>query len=283
MTAAVHIAVLINPVSGAGKSVIAGEELKKELAERKIHFTFFAGDWPQELSAFSEAWIAGGDGTVNYFINQYRHALIPFAVFKGGTGNDFAWKLYGDIPLKKQVALVLAAQVKKIDAAQCNGKLYVNSLGIGFDGEVLQGMNTVRRLGGHLGYLFIVLKKIFSFKEYSFRITTAAETFHEKFLLVIINNSSRTGGGFMVSPKASLTDGLLDLVLCKKLPVLKRLRYLPAIEKGKHVQLSFIHYAHEQSVTVVCEREVYAQLDGDLIAAKEFEIAVLKDALPVKY
>lgn len=278
-----HIAILVNPLSGAGKGIKVGEQLQKVLQERKIHFTFFAGDWPTDFNSFTEVWLVGGDGTVNYFINKYRELQIPFALFKGGTGNDFAWKLYGNITIEEQIELVLGAVEKKADAGSCNGRLYVNSLGIGFDGEVLKSIGTIRWLGGHLGYLLIVLKKIFSFKEFSFRITTSSGTLSQKYLLVIVNNSSRTGGGFMISPKASLTDGLLDLVLCEKLPVLKRLRYLPVIEKGKHLDLPFIHYTHEQEVKIECGQEVFAQIDGELIAAASFDIKVLKNYLLIKY
>ena len=278
-----HVAVLVNPSSGAGKGMKAGKQLQEALQQRKIHFTFFAGDWPLSLESFTEVWLAGGDGTINYFINKYPQLQIPFSVFKGGTGNDFAWKLYGNITLEQQVELVLNATSKKVDAATCNGRLYVNSLGIGFDGEVLKSIGTIRWLGGHLGYLLIGLTKIFSFREFSFRITTSAGTGSQKYLLVIANNSSRTGGGFMVSPKASLTDGLLDLVLCEKLPVLKRLRYLPVIEKGKHLDLPFIHYTHEEYVKIDCGREVFAQIDGELISGSSFDIKVLPGFLSIKY
>jgi len=278
-----HIAILVNPSSGGGKGIRAGEQLKAALQQRKIHFTFFAGDWPTDLNSFTEVWLVGGDGTVNYFINKYHDLQIPFALFKGGTGNDFAWKLYGDITIEQQIELVLSAAAKSVDAGSCNGRLYVNSLGIGFDGEVLKSISTIRWLGGHLGYLFIVLKKIFSFKEFSFRITTTSGTSSKKYLLVIVNNSSRTGGGFMVSPKASLTDGMLDLVLCEKLPILKRLRYLPVIEKGKHLDLPFIHYTHEQEVRIACEHEVFAQADGELTSAASFDIKVMKGYFSIKY
>ena len=134
-----------------------------------------------------------------------------------------------------------------------------------------------------MGYLFVVIKKIFSFKEFSFRITTGEKPLNNKFLLVIINNSSRTGGGFMVSPKASLTDSKLDMVLCEQLPVLKRLRYLPIIEKGKHLELPFIHYSHEDSVKIECDKELYAQIDGELISGRSFDIKVIREGLTVLY
>lgn len=278
-----NILLLVNSRSGKGKAMQICKAVKNELATRGISYTLFVDQWPETTEGFSDTWLIGGDGTVNYYINRYQDSLAPLSVFKGGTGNDLAWKLYGDISLTAQVDLVLDAPVRKIDLGSCNGKLYANSLGIGFDGEVLRSMGAIRFLGGHLGYLLVVIRKIFSFREFSFRISAGVQVSAGKYLLVIVNNSTRTGGGFMVSPKASLTDSKLDMVLCEKLPVLKRLRYLPIIEKGKHLDLPFIHYSHEASVEISCEKEVFAQMDGELISAKTFDINVIPGALAVKY
>jgi diacylglycerol kinase (ATP) len=278
-----YIALLVNPVSGKGRAVKTGQWLTEQLSQRKIRHHLFSADWPLHFDGFSEVWVVGGDGTVNYFLNHYRDIELPLVFYKGGTGNDFTWKLYGDISLPEQLEKVLTAKPKRVDAASCNGQLYVNSLGIGFDGEVLQSMGTIRWMGGHLGYLWVVLRKIFSFREYSFTIYTGGKVFADKYLLVIVNNSSRTGGGFMVAPGAAIDDGKLDMVLCRALPVFKRLRYLPVIEKGKHLHLPFVDFSCPTEVRIEAEKELSAQLDGELIKAKTFTVKVLPGKLLVKY
>lgn len=226
----------------------------------------------------------GGDGTVNYFINQYKdQPQVPLVFFPGGTGNDICWKLYGDISKEALLDKAITARPQKIDAAICNGHLFVNSSGIGFDGEVLRSGKTIRRIGGHLGYLLVVLRQIFSFREPEYIITTSGSKITEKFLLVAVNNSSRTGGGFMVTPNASLTDGKLDMLLCKPLTLLKRLRYLPAIERGKHLHLPFIIHRLEEEVTVTAPRKLHAHLDGELISATVFHFQIIPEYLIVKY
>lgn len=277
------IAILVNPRSGKGEAAKTGQWLKEQLEGRNIDHALFIETWPTHFDSFTEVWIVGGDGTMNYFLNAYRNIVLPLVIFKGGTGDDFAWKLYGDISLKDQLELVLKASPKHVDALSCNDKLYINSLGIGFDGEVLQSMDTVRWLGGHLGYLWVVIKKIFSYKEPVFTITCGDKVFKEKFLLVIVNNSSRTGGGFMVTPEASINDGLADMVLCKPLSLLKRFRYLPVIEKGKHLQQPFIVFNQQSQVRIECEKELSVALDGELIRGRTFEIKVLPGLLKFKY
>jgi diacylglycerol kinase (ATP) len=276
------IGLFINPQAGKGKALKVAALVKQGLQDRQMAFEYFE-QWPTGFPQVGEAWIIGGDGTLNYFINAYPTVTVPLVIFKGGTGNDFAWKLYGDSNTEQQLDTVLAAPPKLVDVGICNGKLYFNSVGIGFDGEVLRSMKTVRLFGGHLGYLMVVIKKIFTFKEHRFSIEAEGATFNDRYLIVAVNNSSRTGGGFMVSPKASVADGMLDMVLCKKLSVLQRLKVLPIIEKGKHIDLPFILYQQHRAVTVHCEKELYAQLDGELISGQTFNMAVQPGRFLFKY
>jgi diacylglycerol kinase (ATP) len=147
----------------------------------------------------------------------------------------------------------------------------------------LKSIQHIRWLGGHLGYLAIVLKQIFSYRERQVAIRFGDEETSGKYLLMIVNNSSRTGGGFMVTPKASLTDGLLDVMLCEPLSLLKRLRNLPVIEKGKHLSLPFIKYRQVRNVEINANAVLFAQLDGELISAEKFIFSVLPGKLLVKF
>ncbi|MGG9971328.1 diacylglycerol/lipid kinase family protein [Ferruginibacter sp. SUN002] len=278
-----NIAIFVNSSAGKGKSLQLLSTVTDFLKRKQILHTVFVQDWPKIFSPFTEAWIIGGDGTLNYFLNYFSDINIPLVLFKGGTGNDFAWKLYGDISIDEQLRLVLNADEKSVDAATCNDKIFINGVGIGFDGEVLKSMNTVRLLGGHLGYLVVVLKKIFTFKEYFFSIKSNVFSSSDKYLLLMISNSSRTGGGFHVSPLAQINDGFLNLIVCEKLSVFKRLRYLPVIEKGKHLSLPFIKHFTATSFVINCERETPAQLDGEFISAKDFSIKILPKRYLFKY
>lgn len=278
-----NIGIFVNALAGKGNAVKILNNIVSFLKERRISHSVLINDWQSAYVDFTEAWIVGGDGTLNYFINHFPGIKIPLVLFKGGTGNDFAWKLYGDTSLKEQLEFVLKAAARNVDAASCNDKIFINGVGIGFDGEVLESMNTIRLFAGHLGYLMIVIKKIFTFKEYLFSIKSDTFSGAGKYLLLMVSNSSRTGGGFHVSPLAKIDDSLLNLILCNRLSIIKRLRYLPVIEKGKHLSLPFIKHFTGKSFVIDCEKELPAQLDGELIRAKRFEINILPDQFLFKY
>lgn len=277
------IGIFVHPAAGKGKALEVAAIIEQELIYQKFLFITYRDDWPDTIELNKEAWIVGGDGTLNYFLNKYKSIPIPLVIFKGGTGNDFAWQLYGEMNTKQMVQHVLLAKPKPVDAGFCNDKIFVNSVGIGFDGEVLRSMSAIRRMGGHLGYLWIVIKKIFSFKEFEFNITGEDFKIKAKFLLVNIANAPRTGGGFLISPQAIINDGKLNLVLCKSLSIIKRLRFLPVIEKGKHLKLSFISHQQINALSVSCNATVFAQLDGELIQDAVFDIKILPAYFLFKY
>lgn len=278
------ISIFVNPASGKpGQAVQTGQWIAAKLREKNRPFVVFEKTWPPALNDCQEAWIVGGDGTLNYFLNKYKTIPIPLVIFKGGTGNDLFWKLYGDMPAEKHFEHILSSSPRPVDAALCNNSIYSNSSGIGFDGEVLRSINSIRWLGGHLGYLLLVIKNVFSYREPVLKIITGEKEITEKFLLASVNNSSRTGGGFLLTPSASLTDGKLDLLLCKPLPVWKRLRYLPLLEKGDHIGLPFFEISQHEEVIIECEKELYAQLDGELICSKRFHYRILPGWLQIRY
>ena len=71
------ICIFVNPRAGKGKALRLSAQLEQALSDRNIPFTVYTGYWPETLAGCSEAWIAGGDGTLNYFINHFKDIDIP--------------------------------------------------------------------------------------------------------------------------------------------------------------------------------------------------------------
>ena len=277
------IAILHNPKAGRKHISRFIKYMLKTLSGNGLKYQLFSLHWPESLDDFTEVWVIGGDGTINYFINHYPDCSIPIVLFKGGTGNDFAVHLYGDLSNKQILHHVLKATPKRVDAGMFNDQLYLNSLGMGFDGEVLRNMNAIRFIGGHLGYYVSVLKNVLFFKEKEISIITGRSHKKEKFLLVMVNNTSSTGGGFRIAPLAKIDDGKLDMVVAKKLSVLKRLRYLPILEKGKHLHLPFVMYEQQQEIKIETTQPLALQVDGELYFTNEVEIKILPKKFLFKY
>jgi diacylglycerol kinase (ATP) len=270
-----HIALVCNPTTGNEKALRITDSIAVLLTGMDIKHSVFTAYWPTVWDDFTDVWIIGGDGTVNWFINQYPDIQLPLSVFAGGTGNDFHWMLYGNICLEEQVELVLEGKQQRIDAGICNGRLLLNGVGIGFDGAIVKDLLGKKKLAGKASYLLSILKNIVGYHERPCTLQMPDETISQDCFMISVANARRYGGGFHVAPKASLTDGLLDVNIVGKISPLKRMRYLPVIEKGEHLDLSFIQYRHTTKIKISSEIILHAHIDGEYLSDKNFEIEVL--------
>lgn len=269
------IAVLANSLSGKRRTDLLLSKIETFIKYRDGKLEIFVNDWPANLDKFTEAWIVGGDGTVNFFINKFSETQIPIAVIKAGTGNDFATELYGNCGIEEQLEIIYNAKPKRVDAGECNGSLFINSIGIGFDGEVAKSLVRKKFLTGHAGYLWAVIKKIFSYREKQFSICIDGKEHSRRLLLLMVANGTTAGGGFKISPLSDLTDQKLNLILADPLPLLKRIRYMPALEKGRHIGLPFIHHYLVSKLEIKSSELIYAHMDGELFSERLFSIKVL--------
>jgi diacylglycerol kinase (ATP) len=278
-----RIAIVCNPLAGIGKAVILADKLAQALAKRAVDHRLFKKDWPIAWDGFTDIFIVGGDGTLNYFINQYPDVELPLAVFNGGTGNDFHWMLYGNTTMEKQLDRVLEADAKPVDCGRCNDRLFLNGLGIGFEGEVAASLMGKKKRFGKKSFMLAVLKKIILYRSKFYKISCAEKTIEGRHMMMSIMNGKRAGGDFHISPESSPVDGLFNVVLVDSLNVFKRFRYLPVIEKGKHLKLSFIDHFNTAQLTIECEEPIIAHLDGEFYSADRMEVSLLAGKFRFKY
>lgn len=268
-----NIALVVNPLHQ--KALYVGNELVTLLQTKRLEHTVFTTQWPNNWVDFTEAWIVGGDGTLNYFINHYPQIELPLALFAGGTGNDFHWMLYGETSLAAQVEKVLNASPRKVDAGYCNHLLFLNGVGIGFDGKVVQDLLGMTKWNPKLSYYKVVLRNIFFFRD--FLCTLRSGSFHwgKKCLMLSIANGRRYGGSFTVNPTGLIDDGQLDVYVVGRIPPLLRFWHLSKIERGSHVQLPMVTYLKTKSVHIKTAGIVPAHVDGEYFDASEFVIECL--------
>lgn len=281
-----HLGIFYNTYAANGKGLIIADKIIHFCKKENIAFSAVKNAWDISQANFTCIALIGGDGSLNYFINQFPKLNIPVILFAGGTGNDFYWNIYKENGITEQLELlknILVQQEKyfDVDVASCiiqnnEKKYFINSVGLGFDGEVLKSMDTIRYFGGHLGYMFVVLKKIFSFKEpkYKLQIDDEEEKNWQAITICNIANAPRTGGGFLISPEANVHDNVLNLLYCNIPNRLKRLRYFSLVKSAKHIFSKEINYAKIKKIKIQAEIKIGAQIDGEFMESDVFEIAL---------
>lgn len=283
MTTEKNIAIVCNQLAGVGKAVILAEKIAGAISQKQIPYSLFKEKWPDDFDGFTDVWIAGGDGTLNYFINHYPEIKLPLVIFNGGTGNDFHWLLYGNKTFEEQLQTALHENPKPIDIGKCNDRYFINGVGTGFEGEVAKALTGKKKLLGKTSFLITILKKIFSFRSKNYSIKSAEQNLSGKKLLIDVSNGCRAGGGFHIAPEAKANDGLFDVVIADALTPFQRLRYLPVIEKGKHLQLSFITHFHTKQINIGSDSVIQYHLDGEYYEDKGLEIEMLAGHLLFRY
>ncbi len=275
-----NISIVCNSLAGGGRAISLSSRIAMELKNQGINNTVFKEYWPDNFDGFTDVWIVGGDGTLNFFINKYPAIKLPLVIFNGGTGNDVHSILYKNESFEEQLQIALNAAPRFVDAGKCNDKFFINGVGIGFEGSVARSLtNKKKTKQGKTAFMGTILRKVFFYTSKRYRTISEEHTAEGQKLLISVMNGHRAGGGFHIAPSSAIDDGLLDVIMVDKLHPFLRLRWLPVIEKGKHLHLSFIKHFKTKKIIVTSDELMDTHLDGEYYSAKRLEI----ELLPAKY
>ena len=269
-----QVAIISNHLSGNGRGLSAATEIASLLQVKNITYQIFQDNWPEDWGVFTDLWIVGGDGTLNYFVNKYPNEKRALMIFPGGTGNDFCWALYQGKKISEMVTIGLSETAKSIDAGICNGKLFMNGLGVGFDGAVAHALQGIQKTSVAV-YWKTILKLVLRFKESFFKISSENYNAQQKALMINLMNGERAGGSFFVTPGAAFDDGLLQVNLVRPVAPWKRFFFLPKIEKGKHTKLSVVEYFTCFSMCIESDQPFHAHVDGEYMYTSKVEVKTL--------
>ena len=114
------------------------------------------------------------------------------------------------------------------------------------------------------------------------RFMADGEVIHEgDFLLFAVGNAKQTGGGSMLTPRAELEDGRLDLLVVRAVPRVDFLSLLPDLRAGTHLESPDILYAQAASFVVSTEETLSVNADGEPFRGTRFEYRLDPEPLMV--
>jgi diacylglycerol kinase (ATP) len=100
---------------------------------------------------------------------------------------------------------------------------------------------------------------------------------------VDISNGARAGGGFHIAPQAKADDGCLDVVVVGSINPLQRLRYLPVIEKGKHLKMPIVYHFLTRKISIASDQIIQYHMDGEYFEGQKLVIEVLPAKVNFRY
>jgi len=199
-----------------------------------------------------------------------------------GSGNDFLRSLAGEVDFQKALRRLREGKPTPVDVGEANSRFYLNSLGMGIDGQIAEDFIRWKFLRGELGYLWAALWEVARFRPFALQIRSDVGEFSMQGLMVSVMNGSHTAGGFHLAPGASLTDGALNLIAISHYPRILRVPILVRVRQGKHLGLKGVRAALVKWAEVKTSRPLRVYVDGELLPrTTELRIRVHPGALRV--
>jgi diacylglycerol kinase (ATP) len=220
---------IINPISGGGEKDFIKSVIFDHLNVRYFAPEILVTTHPRHATTLSkqavldniDAVIAiGGDGTVNEIASALQGSNTALGIIPLGSGNGVARHL--NIPLEPVEAIktINNYQTKWIDTITINEKLAVGVAGIGFDAHIGWEFSKGTKRGLSQ-YVKLSLKEYFKYEPKEIELKIEDEPFkkYNAFLLTIAN-TNQYGNNAFIAPNAKEDDGLLEVILLEKLPLM---------------------------------------------------------------
>ena len=215
----------------------------------------------------------GGDGTVGACAAGLADAgpaggpavRAALGVIPAGGGNDAARSL--GLPARDPLAaagLLTRLHRRPADLATVAGRGYLNVAGAGFDSEVNRVANQhLGWAGNHPRYVGAVLAQLAVGRTNRFRLVLDGHAQEVTGWLIAVANGPSYGGGMHVAPRASLADGLLDVIVIAGIGKLEFLRTFPKVFTGRHIEHPAVAVHRAATVELDADRPLHVYADGE--------------------
>lgn len=219
----------MNPISGttskAGIPELIENCLDKEKFSYEICMTEYAGHASAIASKAKEAGIdivvaVGGDGTVNEVARAIVHSKTALGIIPCGSGNGLARHLLLPMNLKKSIDIINACEIRALDYGLINDYPFFCTCGMGFDAFVSQKFAESGKRGP-ISYAENILREGLKYKPETYIIEDENGTSQYEAFLVSCANASQYGNNAYIAPQASMSDGLLDVVIMEPFDILE--------------------------------------------------------------
>ena len=289
-----NIAFIINPISGDKEMQNAKRKLPKLIMQTldgaqwlpNIAFTEYAGH-ATELArqyarmGFDAVVAVGGDGTVNEIAQGIHDTQTALGIIPMGSGNGFARHLSIPMRANKAIEMLNHSEPISVDYGLANGKLFVSTCGTGFDAVVAdQFAGSIKR--GIGTYVQDILKDVFTYHPQTYRIVGDGWDVTHKAFLITFANSNQWGNEAKIAPKASVQDGLMDIMMMSSHAILASASLALRLFTGNIDDSHFMDTIRAKEVTLERESAAPFHIDGDPVEmGKDIQIRIVADGLKV--
>lgn len=289
---------IINPAAGSrDQTPVYTDAITKVCGRRNLDYRIAISHGPGECCRLARSaaetgeeirlYACGGDGTLNEIASGaagFPNAAVT--AYPGGSGNDFV-KLFDDPKAFFDLERLLDAEETCFDMIRCNDLLSLNICSVGLDARIGTDVANYKRypfLQGFRAYLASTLINVIRGISDHYVVEVNGEIIDGEQTFVCVCNGRFYGGGFNPIPEADPADGMLDVLLVKKVSRLQIPGLIGKYKNGRYRELSHIaRYFQTDKLTVHCDKPSPINLDGELLTAQDVELSVAREKLRFFY
>ncbi|QSS99288.1 diacylglycerol kinase family lipid kinase [Pontibacillus sp. ALD_SL1] len=286
--------VIVNPFAGSGKAKKVFEEVRQSPIYKEVECRAFLTQHEGHAEALvqqvTEIYkdriicliVIGGDGTIHEVLNGLKHhPSIPLAFIPGGSGNDFGKAtlskkdpiaIFKDIiGSEQQYSAYRVGSYLTDHRKEKNTRLFANSIGFGFDGEIVKAANNsiVKKWLNHynvgfLIYCLALLRTLRSFHPKTIELTVDGEKrILTNVWMVTVGIHGYYGGGMRILPNARIQSNQVALLVLHNISKWKVLVMFVTVFWGGHVRFKEVEVLTGSKVSVKSEEVLSYHVDGE--------------------
>ena len=289
---------IINPAAGSRDRTEDYSKEIREVCEKKgLSYRIEVSSAPGECTRIAREtaetgeeyriYACGGDGTLNEVVAGaagFPNASVT--VFSGGSGNDFV-KLFSDPKAFYNLERLLDAETAEFDLIRCNDDYSVNICSVGLDARIGTDVANYKRLPllhGFRAYAVSTLINVIRGISEHYVVEICGEKIDAEQTMICACNGRFYGGGFNPVPEADPTDGLLDVLLVKKVSRLQVAGVVGKYKAGRYRELpQLVRHFKTKEVTIHCDKPTSINLDGELRVSETVHIQIADEKIRFFY
>lgn len=276
-----RLKIILNPSSGREtarsniENVLSYLAMKGSIERADINYTAkrfdamnFAIDTnPEEYDMLIAA---GGDGTINEVVTGIMRSEIdiPIAIYNSGTVNDFATINHLPSSPADFARMLEDPEFVRVDCGKAGDSYFMNVLAGGSFADVVYNVQPdLKTALGPVAYWISAMKDIPSLNSSQhITIHNGDETIETDAVMFFVSNTSSVGGFRNLMSRADVTDGLLDVMVLKKM---ERTEIMPLFGKiivGDHINSDKVIYFQATDFSIEApeaESTITLDLDGE--------------------
>lgn len=228
MTDKKRIIFIMNPISGTVKKSGIPDIINKTIDKDFYDFSIIETKRPGHATEIAErakaegtfaAVAIGGDGTVNEVGRGVAGSATALGVIPCGSGNGLARHLMMPMDIAKSIEIINLHAIHDLDYGVINNHPFFCTCGMGFDAFIsMKFAESGKR--GPVTYLENILREGIKYKPETYTVSDGDKTETHKAFLISCANASQYGNNAYIAPQASMSDGLLDVIIMEPFDVL---------------------------------------------------------------